>query len=228
MGSPSFRRPARCSARPVRFDVFKSGLFAVANSFPILYVRMLERGAGTGARTELVNEFVESLDHQASTAGTALLTSEFYAELLVSGDQPFLVGLEQLARVHRVRVAWYVRPQHTALEARWREWGYRGDQDPASFIRSESRKLHHDKNLEVIKPNGSDRLAGATALPPRSARCAATSSSTSWRSTSGSTLRPTPRSSARTRPAARPRQPVTRCANRAGQGRAERHAINAR
>ena len=109
-----------------------------------------------------MNEFVESLDHQASTTGTVLLTSEFFSDLLVAGDETFLLGLEQLARVHGVRVAWYVRPQHAALEARWRQWGYRGDQEPSSWIRSESTKLHHDKNLEVIS-----RTAPSVALELR-------------------------------------------------------------
>jgi hypothetical protein len=56
-----------------------------------------------------------------------------------------LGALDDLANRMRVRVAYYVRPQHTALEAAWRQWGFRSGLSPSAFLdkRLNSLRYHH-------------------------------------------------------------------------------------
>lgn len=57
--------------------------------------------------------------------GTLLVTAEEFARLFKSPDPAFADAINSLAERHRVRLAYYVRPQHTAIEATWCQMGFR-------------------------------------------------------------------------------------------------------
>ena len=71
------------------------------------------------------------------------MSSEALAGGLHRLDERLLAGLGELACRHRVRVAYYVRPQDAALEAHWRQWGFRSDQEPSRFVALRSRQLEY-------------------------------------------------------------------------------------
>ena len=80
-----------------------------------------------------------------------LVTAEALSEPFWRVDEPFLGAFEQLAQAHPVRVAYYVRPQHTAIEAGWREEGYRVGYEPAEYVAEFSKRLHFISTLEAVE-----------------------------------------------------------------------------
>lgn len=90
-----------------------------------------------------VDSLLEQLDARATRERVIVLSAEGLQHSFWGVDETFLAGLEELGRRHRVRVAYYVRPQHTALEARWRQWGYRTFLSPAQYIAAASNSLHY-------------------------------------------------------------------------------------
>ncbi len=100
---------------------------------------------GSGRRRD--RSVLESLFAQLEAAlerhRVTVVTAEALERYFCRVDEDFLGRLEQLAGVHRVRVAYYVRPQHTALEARWRQWGFRLGQKPSEYLGARSRVLHY-------------------------------------------------------------------------------------
>lgn len=79
-------------------------------------------------------QMFDRLDSLAQTRGTIVLSSEAYQLPFWRGDEMFLAMLDEFASVHPVRVAYYVRPQHTAMEAAWRQWGFRVARPPSMFL----------------------------------------------------------------------------------------------
>ena len=84
------------------------------------------------------------LDRLARGSRSVLVTAEHFADLLRKPDPHFAGALERLAGDHEVLVAYYVRPQHSAVEAAWKQYGFRDpDEQPSSFVRTMSATLRH-------------------------------------------------------------------------------------
>jgi len=87
-----------------------------------------------GRPRAMVDSLVEGLDRLASR-GTIVVSAEEFARLLKDPDEGFVEGLNRLAEHHSVRLAYYVRPQHTALEATWCQMGFRHrSQTPSEWV----------------------------------------------------------------------------------------------
>lgn len=91
----------------------------------------------------MVAAFGELLDEAAAEGKPVLVTCEGFGNLLAYGDEPFLTALERLAASHRVRLACYVRPQHTYLEAAWKQWGFRSGRLPSEYLREVMKRADH-------------------------------------------------------------------------------------
>lgn len=100
-------------------------------------------GAPAQAQRESAESFVSALASAAGRYGNIVVSSERFAVPFWTVHAPFLVSLERLAARFDVRVAYYVRPQHTALEAAWRQWGYRTASRPSAFLERWASRLHH-------------------------------------------------------------------------------------
>jgi hypothetical protein len=85
----------------------------------------------------------------AAQYGNIIITGEDLAPLFASRN-PALPALERLAMSHEVRIAYYARPQHTALEALWRERGYRKQTAPAAYVRSLVDSLRYASSRTAV------------------------------------------------------------------------------
>ena len=95
--------------------------------------------------------FFEKLDQAASSYPMVVISGEAFAHLFWRGEEVFLEALEQLAHRHEIRVAYYVRPQHMALEAAWRQWGFRTGQQPSQYIMERARHLRYFDTYEAMR-----------------------------------------------------------------------------
>jgi hypothetical protein len=95
--------------------------------------------------TRILDSFFAGVAEFADRHPVSVVSSESFAQLFASddGDDLFLSSLDELARRHRVRVAYYVRPQHSCLEAMWRQWGFRRADPPSVYIANEAVRLHY-------------------------------------------------------------------------------------
>ena len=116
-------------------------------------------GVDLGAAAQ---SFFASLDAAASEGGTTVVSSEALAVPLSLEDHRFLAGLDDLGRRHSVRVALYVRPQDSALEAAWRQWGFRTRAWPSRFLGRRAARLHYLRTYR-----GVTALAPSVRLEPR-------------------------------------------------------------
>jgi hypothetical protein len=96
-------------------------------------------------------QFFEELDLEASRHRTVLLAGEGFAALFWGANDANLAALNELASAHDIRVAYYVRPQHTSLEAAWRQWGFRSVQKPSGYIRFARRSRRYLQTLERVE-----------------------------------------------------------------------------
>lgn len=94
-------------------------------------------------QARLSESFVQTLDGLARKNGTVLLTSEGFAQLFIRRNEPFLLALKKLTGDHQVTVAYYVRAQHEALEAAWRQWGFRSGHAPVKYLRLRMKMLDY-------------------------------------------------------------------------------------
>lgn len=84
----------------------------------------------------LAEGFASGVDRHARRGRAVVLTTEAFTQILWQPNPAFLGALERLAQDHEVRVAYYVRPQDEALEAGWRQWGFRSGMLPSAFLES--------------------------------------------------------------------------------------------
>jgi len=129
----------------VRLEPYEAG---TVNSGALIKAWLL-----TGRSPAVARAFFEDLARYADDCSVVLLTSEALSQAFWCADETFLAGFEQLARAHLVRVAYYVRPQHAALEASWRESGFKQRKhEPAEWVLAQSdvkwRYLH---TLDVVR-----------------------------------------------------------------------------
>lgn len=103
------------------------------------------------AGREAVETFVEALDDAAQRYGDVILSSEFYQGIFYSPHEETLAGLQRLSDRHKVRVAYYVRPQHESIEAGWRQAGFRSGKSPSAFVGLVARRLHYARTRDGVR-----------------------------------------------------------------------------
>ena len=100
--------------------------------------------------TALARRFCDELDTFANRYSSVVVTSEAFATLFDGGSTSFLECLGQLGLKHKVRVAYYVRPQHASLEAYWRQWGFRSGQAPSDYLREVANRHDYLQTCRVV------------------------------------------------------------------------------
>lgn len=103
------------------------------------------------SRREVVADFVARLDRKASSFDVVVLSAERFADWFWRRDELFVGELDRLGADHEVVIAYYVRPQHTALEAAWRQWGFRRPEPPSQFLRTRSEQLSYLDTLRFMR-----------------------------------------------------------------------------
>ena len=94
--------------------------------------------------------FIDDLARLADEFPTLLVTAEGLSNAFAL-DEAFVVGFEELARAHDVRVAIYVRPQHSAMEAEWRQAGFKHRElEPSDWVRTQTRRLNYLRVLDAF------------------------------------------------------------------------------
>lgn len=99
----------------------------------------------------LTLNFFEQLEARAARNRVVVVSAEALAQPFWKLDRRFLRGFEDLSRRHLVRVAYYVRPQHTALEAAWRQWGFRTGEAPSEYLAHRSKQLHYFDTYSAVR-----------------------------------------------------------------------------
>jgi hypothetical protein len=130
-------------AERVQVRPYESG--SVNASRLIEYWVLLQRPRDIAVR------FVDQLSNLADQYPIVLISGEGLSEAFWRVDEGFLEAFEQLGRAHDVQVAYYVRPQHTAIEAGWREAGYKLGADPATYVIQQSKRLHYLRTLDAVR-----------------------------------------------------------------------------
>ncbi len=113
-------------------------------------------------RGRVIESFAASLDERVESERFVVLASEAFAEFFWRPDAAFLAALQDLTRRHEVRVAYYVRPQDTSLEAAWRQWGFRWSAVPSAYIASGESRFRYVETYRTVK-----RLAPDVRFLPR-------------------------------------------------------------
>jgi hypothetical protein len=130
---------------------------------------------GYGNAPSIAQRFVRDLGDLAARHDKVLVTAEAFSMFFYRLDEPFLTALDALAGDHTVRVAYYVRPQHTAIEALWRQGGFRRPDSPSDAVRESAATLHYLRtktgdeagapNVDyVVRPFRSDLLDRGSAV----------------------------------------------------------------
>ena len=101
-------------------------------------------------RASTLATLAQQLPRIAAKHGTVVLTSEALAQPFWQNDRDFLSILNDLAATHAVRVAYYVRPQHSALEASWRQWGYRSGLPAGQYMKDRSRMMDYLGTADAV------------------------------------------------------------------------------
>ena len=132
------------SSEEWRLQPYESGR---VNSGPLVKAWYAERPSST-----IADRFVDDLADFATRHRAVLVTAEGLSQVFWRVDEPFLVGLEELSRHHDVRVAYYVRPQHAAIEANWREAGYKQGLAPSAYVVEQTTHgLRYWRTLDAVR-----------------------------------------------------------------------------
>jgi hypothetical protein len=102
-------------------------------------------------RRDAVQRICEALDAQAKHHDLLVVSSESYEVFFTQPGPAVLAHLEELARAHSVRIAYYVRPQHSWLLAAWLQWGFRHFEEPDAWIRRQQPKIQYLKTLRAVR-----------------------------------------------------------------------------
>jgi hypothetical protein len=128
-----------------------------------------------GFSPRVPRQFVSDLADASERYGKVLVTAEALSVFFSRLDEPLLTALDALAREHTVRVAYYVRPQHTAIEAVWRQGEFRRPASPTEMVIEAAKALHYLRTKSgveeraphvnfVVRPFRSDLLDGGSVV----------------------------------------------------------------
>ncbi len=101
-------------------------------------------------RGPLAERLCDLLAEHAARARVTVVSSEAFAGAFWRVEDAFLSPLARLAGEHEVRVAYYVRPQHEAIEATWKQWGFRERVRPSQWVNRDWRRLHYFETLRSV------------------------------------------------------------------------------
>lgn len=104
----------------------------------------------SGRDPRVLDQFFGPLDALARRLGKVIVTGEGFARLFAEADQPFMDHLAALSATHEVRVAYYVRAQHEAIEAAWRQWGFRQSWQPRGYVELRARLLDYVETRDAV------------------------------------------------------------------------------
>ena len=136
-------RTRRNPTDEVRFEPYESG---DVNSSRWI------RGLVDAQQPAAVRRLVADLSTFANHSANLLISAELLSRMFWQLDDAFLRSLEELARDHEVRVAYYVRPQHGAIESLWRDSGFKHLELQASeWVRKQTRQLRYLRVLDSLQ-----------------------------------------------------------------------------
>lgn len=107
-------------------------------------------GRPSAAQEDLAEALARALATAAERYGDIVVSSEWFGVLFHGSAAPVLPALERLSAAHEVRVAYYARPQHSALEAFWRQKGYQTGAEPSEFVARRAISLHYASTRERV------------------------------------------------------------------------------
>jgi hypothetical protein len=124
----------------------------------------------------------DQLDRYLQRHEFIVITSESFAAWFYRSKSHVLPALNELAATHPTRVAYYVRPQHTSLEAAWRQWGFREGSKPSDYLRGRMRSLRYFSTVEhvqgtapsvqfIVRPFRTDLLLGGNVVTDFAMTC---------------------------------------------------------
>jgi hypothetical protein len=119
--------------------------------------KFLPAARDPATRPEVARRICEQLDAHAAHADVLVVSSESYEVFFndaanAAGDVTSVLGhLDALACAHSVRVAYYVRPQHSWLESAWLQWGFRDFRQPDVWLRRQRSKLEYLQISEQVR-----------------------------------------------------------------------------
>lgn len=99
--------------------------------------------APPATQQEAVDALIDGLAETAARLGNLIITSEHFAIPFWRLHDPTLAGFQRLASSHDLRIAYYARPQHTSLEAAWRQAGYRTGVPPSVYIAENAVRMDY-------------------------------------------------------------------------------------
>ena len=106
---------------------------------------------GFGRDAGVLGRFIDGLDQVARDAPITVVSAEGFANFFAPLDAQFVGALDQLASSHDVRVAYYVRPQHTSMEAAWRQWGFRIASPPSEYLEAWAAHIDYLATLDAVR-----------------------------------------------------------------------------
>ncbi len=86
--------------------------------------------------------FATQLSACAERYGNVILSGETFSVLFCTLNAAVLSSLQRLAGRFEIEIAYYARPQHSQLEAEWRESGFRRAARPSPWIESRAARFH--------------------------------------------------------------------------------------
>ena len=102
-------------------------------------------------KEELFNSFFVQLRYYLDRGNNVIVSAEAFYTLLVNSNLDFITPLYRLAEDHDLCVAYYIRPQHEAMEAAWRQWGFRTHLEPYKYLVSYEKSLHYYNTYQKLK-----------------------------------------------------------------------------
>jgi hypothetical protein len=104
------------------------------------------------SRPEVGRRICDLLAQAAATVDTLVVSNESYEVLFNSADRAAaLAPFDELAVDHELRVAYYVRPQHSWLESAWLQWGFRNPAQPDAWIRRQRQRIDYVQTLHTVR-----------------------------------------------------------------------------
>jgi hypothetical protein len=102
-------------------------------------------------RARVLDPFFVQLGAAADRYGTVVVSSETFTRPIAYGDEDLLRRFDELAGAYDVRIAYYVRPQHLALESGWKHWRSNREKRPSELFARLDLELHHHATLECVR-----------------------------------------------------------------------------